>query len=66
MGLLSLLSAPSGIRSGKGSPQCSMGRPTRSKEGASMKRRPLSHILADLAFAATLGLAGAYILLTYL
>ena len=29
-------------------------------------KRPLSHILADLAFAATLGLIGAYLLLTYL
>ena len=31
-----------------------------------MKRRPLSHILADIAFAALLGLIGAYLLLTYL
>lgn len=31
-----------------------------------MKRRPLSHILADLAFAAVLGLIGAYFLLAYL
>lgn len=29
-------------------------------------KRPLLQIMADLAFAATLGLAGAYILLTYL
>lgn len=54
MGLLALLPAPSGIRSGKGSPQRSMGCPARSKEGASMKR-PLRQIMADLAFAIVLG-----------
>lgn len=31
-----------------------------------MKRRPLSHIIQDLAFAAILGLIGAALLLTYL
>ena len=31
-----------------------------------MKKRPLAHILQDLAFAAILGLIGAYLLLTYL
>lgn len=29
-------------------------------------KRPLSHIIQDLVFAAALGLAGAYLLLTYL
>lgn len=66
MGLLSLLSAQSSLGGCQGSPHRSMGCPARSKEGASMKRRPLSHILQDLAFAATLGLIGAYLLLTYL
>jgi len=31
-----------------------------------MKRRPLSHILQDLAFATILGLIGAALLLEYL
>lgn len=66
MGLLALLPAPGGIRSGKGSPHRRMGCPARSKEGAASMKRPLLQILADLAFAAILGLIGAYLLLTYL
>lgn len=31
-----------------------------------MKRRPLSHIIQDLVFAAILGLIGAALLLAYL
>lgn len=31
-----------------------------------MKRRPLSHLIQDLAFAAILGLIGAAILINYL